>query len=150
MENKTRYSNSIIFHWTKNLVGTYGRFSFNILITMLGGTIYSFQLWSSPYILAIFGVLSPLIFTFCLYFIIRIMSERKDNPFPKIFTQYSSNSIIMLFDMSIIIIMAILIHIGTINYLFFRLLQTTFFPLILLLMLRYLYLTLGQSEEDNG
>lgn len=149
MEAEFENSDNVIFHWTKNLVGSYKLFSFNMLLAMLGGTVYSFQLWPSPYLLAIFGVLSPLIFTLCLYNIIKIISGKDHNPFPKILTIQSSNGIIMLFDMSIIIIMAILIHIDIINYLFFRLLQTLIFPLILLLMLRFLYLAETTNHYDD-
>lgn len=149
MELKPEQSNNIIFHWTENLVGSYGRFSFNMLLAMIGGTLYSFQIWSSPYLLAIFGVLSPLLFTLCLYNFIKLLSDRKDNPFPKIFTKQSSNGIIMFFDMTIIIIMAILIHIDIIDFLFFRLLQTAILPLMLLLMLRFLYLSVTTNVDDD-
>jgi hypothetical protein len=143
--DEPNYKDNIIFHWIENLVGTYTRFSINVLITVLGGTIYSFQMLTSPYLLAIFGVLSPLLFTLCLYFLIRHISGLNDNPFPKIFTSQSTNSVVMAFDMAIIIILAILIHADIINYLFFRLLQTTIFPLLLILMLRYLYLFVASN-----
>ena len=142
MDNNPAYKDSIIFHWTENLVGSYSRFSINALITMLGGTLYSFQIWPSPYFLAIFGVLSPLLFTLCLYYTIRHLSDSKDNPFPKIFTSQASNPVVMAFDMVIIITMAILIHSDFINFLFFRLLQTAIIPLLLIFMLRFLYLTI--------
>jgi hypothetical protein len=147
--NGPNYKESIIYHWIENLVGTHTRFSINVLITALGGTIYSFQMLTSSYLLAIFGVLSPLLFTLCLYFLIQHLSGLKDNPFPNILTSQSTNGVVMAFDMAIVIILAVLIHADIINYLFFRLLQTTIFPLLLILMLRYLHLLIKENEEDN-
>ena len=80
----------------------------------------------------------------------RQLSQTDDNPFPRIFTSQSTNGVVMFFDMVIIITLAILIHIGVINYLFFRLLQTAILPLLLIFMLRYIYLTITTDENDMG
>lgn len=143
-------TNNILFHWVDNLVGTPTRFAFNLVLTIFGGIMYSFGIWPSPFVLAIFGVLSPLLFTLCLYYLMRQLSQTDDNPFPRIFTSQSTNGVVMFFDMVIIITLAILIHIGVINYLFFRLLQTAILPLLLIFMLRYIYLTITTDENDMG
>jgi hypothetical protein len=144
-DNDPNHSGNIIFHWIDNLVGSGARFGFNVLVAMVGGFLFSFQIWDSPYALAIFGVLSPLLFTFCLYSLMRHMGDSEDSPFPKIFTAQSTNAVVMLFDMAIIIALAVLIHINIINYLFFRLLQTVIFPVLMLVILRFVYLGVGRE-----
>jgi hypothetical protein len=138
--NKPNKYLGIPIYWTENLVGTPGRFGVNLLLTIVGGGVYSFGVWPSIYMLAVFGVVSPLLFTFCLYSLVPLFGNNDENPFPKVFKSRSSSAWVMLFDMAIVITMAILIHIDIIDYLFFRLLQTVIFPALMLFILRFLYL----------
>ncbi|HDP54307.1 MAG TPA: hypothetical protein ENN24_01285 [Bacteroidetes bacterium] len=149
MPNKKNQSNSnIIFFWTHNLVGSGGRFLFNMLLSLTGGILFSFNLWQSTIALAIFGVVSPLLFTLCLYSILRATTNNTDDsPLPKAFTKRQSNAIMMIVDMAAIIALAILIHTNTLNYLLIRLLQTTIFPALMLLMLRVLYVNIAHPRE---
>ena len=143
-------TNGLVFHWIENLVGSGLRFQFNLLISLVGGSLYAFGIWATPIALAIFGVLSPLIFTLCLYSLMRYMANNPDSPFPTIFTKRMSGAIIMLIDMLIIVAFAVLIHADILNFLFFRLLQTVIFPAILIVMLRVIFLTIikgGSGEE---
>lgn len=150
MQKKQPENTSIVFYWVENLVGTGPRFLFNILLSVLGGLIYSVGVWDYPIMLAIFGVLSPLIFTLCLYSLIRSMLEGPDNPFPKVFRSQRSNSAFMFLDMLIIIGMAILIQTDIIDYLFFRILQTVIFPALLIFMLRVLYVNIGNGPDNSS
>ena len=141
---------NIASYWVKNLVGTTGAFSTNILITVFGGSLYSFGRLSSHIMLLVFGVVSPVLFTFCLYFYIRQVSENiKDERFPKIFSSKKSNVLLMVADMIIIVGLAALIHLNFINYFFFRFLQTVLFPMLMLFMLRFLYISqqIGGNKE---
>lgn len=145
MSNKQ--NEHIASYWVRNLVGNTGRFSTNILITVLGGCLYSFGLFSSHVMLLIFGVVSPVLFTFCLYFYIRQVAENtKDEMFPKMFSSKRSNVALMVADIIIIVGFAALIHLNYINYFFFRFLQTVLFPMLMLFMLRFLYI----SQEIGG
>ncbi|NHB68954.1 EscU/YscU/HrcU family type III secretion system export apparatus switch protein [Perlabentimonas gracilis] len=138
---------NIAIHWVDNLVGTPGRFGFNIMLTLTGGTLFSFSVWPSMYMLVVFGVVSPLLFTFCLYSLMPMLGNLEDSPLPQIFRTRSSNMVVMLFDMLIIVVLALLIHIDVIDYLFFRLLQTVIFPALMLVMLRMLYIGIRQNKE---
>ncbi len=149
MQKKQPENTSIVFYWVENLVGTGPRFLFNMLLSVFGGLMYSVGTWDYPIMLAIFGVLSPLIFTLCLYSLIRSMLESPDNPFPKVFRSQRSNSAFMFLDMLIIIGMAILIQTNIIDYLFFRILQTIIFPALLVFMLRVLYVNIGNDGGDT-
>jgi heme/copper-type cytochrome/quinol oxidase subunit 2 len=141
---------SIILYWIENLVGTGPRFSFNLLLSFFGGILYSFNVWSSVYVLVLFGVISPLLFTLCLYFIIRNFNEENLQEYvPRFFKSPNSNMLLMLFDMTIIIGLATLIHIGFLNYFFFRLLQTVLFPILMLFILRILFVSLTSEGDDN-
>ena len=141
MKNQEKHQKEhTISYWIRNLVGSAGMFSINLIITVAGGSIYSFGVWPSQIALLIFGVVSPLIFTLCLYYSIRHLAENiQDEMFPKIFKSRSGNYTIMVFDMSIILGLAILIHLNYINYFIFRLLQTVIFPMLMLFILRFLY-----------
>jgi hypothetical protein len=99
------------------------------------------------YMLVVFGVVSPLLFTFCLYSLMPMLGNLEDSPLPQIFRTRSSNMVVMLFDMLIIVVLALLIHIDVIDYLFFRLLQTVIFPALMLVMLRMLYIGIRQNKE---
>ncbi|MFP4557803.1 MAG: hypothetical protein ACLFNU_13120, partial [Bacteroidales bacterium] len=110
MTKRKPENTSIVFYWIENLVGTGPRFSFNMLVSVFGGLMYSFSVWDYPIMLAVFGVLSPLIFTLCLYSLIRSMLQSPENPFPKVFRSQRGSSAFMFLDMLIIIGMAILIQ----------------------------------------
>jgi hypothetical protein len=147
-DTKSPKTDNQIFYWAENLVGTSARFSINLLISLVGGLVYSFKIWPSVYALVVFGVISPLLFTLCLYFLIRYLSQSDDSPFPKILISRSSGSLMMLADMALIIAMAVLIQLNVINYLAFRILQTIIFPALLLILLRALYLSI--TEDDSA
>jgi len=55
--------------------------------------------------------------------------------------------LVMLLDMVIIVVLALLIHIDVIDYLFVRLLQTVIFPALMLFMLRMLNVGIRQNDE---
>lgn len=148
MTDKESKNNNIIFFWVQNLVGTGSRFSLNLLISLSGGILYTFKIWPSTIALVIFGVVSPLLFTLCLYSILRVANSASDEiPFPKAFTNFRSNALMMVADMTIIIILATLIQIDIIDYLLVRLLQTVIFPALMLLMLRILYVSNTNTME---
>jgi len=140
----------IISYWVRNLVGTPGGFSTNLLITVLGGSLYSFGILSSHVMLLFFGVVSPVLFTLCLYFYIRQVAESiKNEGFPKFFSSPRTSNLLMLADITIIVVLAVLIHLNYINYFFFRFLQTVLFPVLMLFMLRFLFISkqLGDRNE---
>ncbi|HCT29613.1 MAG TPA: hypothetical protein DIW31_02515 [Bacteroidales bacterium] len=135
-------NNSLITHWTINLVGTSAIFSINLIISLIGGLLYTFKITQSIYILAFFGVVLPALFTFCLYGFIKDNSESiLGNVVPKVFISRASNRLLMLFDVCLIIAFAVLIYFGTLNYFLFRFLQTVLFPCLLLIFLRTLFLS---------
>jgi len=142
MPEDNNFENSLLYHWLRNLVGTNTAFSFNLFITLTAGLLYSFKVISSPYLLLIFGVISPIIFTLCLYFFIRNGSgELLNEPFPKVFISRAGNRLLMTFDICLIIGFSLLIYLGPLNYFLFRFLQTIFFPGMLLVFLRVLYVS---------
>lgn len=149
MQNQTPNPEHILSYWIRNLVGRSGVFSTNLMITVFGGSLYSFGVVPSHYMLLIFGVISPLIFTLCLYYSIRQIPESNiEASFPKIFSSRSGNITLMIFDMSIIVGLAILIHTGYINFFFFRFLQTVLLPMLMLFILRFVFLMQGANQGD--
>ncbi|MDX9847010.1 MAG: hypothetical protein RBT74_08520 [Tenuifilaceae bacterium] len=146
--DKPQKYNSIAFYWIDNLVGTGGRFAFNVIISATGGLLFSFGVWPSVYVLVIFGVISPLLFTFCLYSLVRIQGEDSESPFPGFFRSQASSAVVMFFDMAIIVAIAMLIQLNIIDYLLVRLLQTVIFPVMMLFMLRILLLNTINEDED--
>ena len=150
MPDNQQQPEHILAYWIRNLVGNSPIFSTNLLISVLGGSLYSFGIVSSHYMLLIFGVISPLIFTLCLYFsIMNIAENDNENNFPKIFTTKSGNLTLMIFDMSIIVGLAIFIHIDILNYFFFRFLQTVLFPVLMLFLLRFIYILQAGNMNDK-
>lgn len=148
LNKKPHNNNSVIFLWVQNLVGTGTRFYINLVISLTGGILYSFGIWPSTIALAIFGVVSPLLFTLCLYAILRAVNNPiAEIPFPKAFTNLRSNALMMIADMVIIIVLATLIHVDIIDYLLVRLLQTVIFPALMLFMLRVLYINITNPKE---
>lgn len=144
---KPKNDEHIIVYWIKNLVGSNSRFLINMIITLVGGTLYSFGIWPSSIALAIFGVVSPILFIFCLYSTLRgLDSNNRQLPLPSVFTNPQSNRLMMIVDMTIILTLATLIHINILNYLVIRLLQTIIFPSLALLLLRFLFITLNDTE----
>ncbi len=147
-DEKPQKYNNLAFYWIENLVGTGSRFAFNVIISAVGGLLFSFGVWPSVYVLVIFGVLSPLLFTFCLYSLVRMQGDDSDNPFPKFFRSQASNALVMFFDMAIIVALALLIQLNIIDYLLVRLLQTVIFPVMMLFILRILLINTFYEEEN--
>ncbi|HOA09576.1 MAG TPA: hypothetical protein PLA42_06370 [Tenuifilaceae bacterium] len=140
MDNKN-FEDNLFFYWTKNLVGTNSRFILNLAIAILFGTLYSFKIAQTNVILLIFGVVSPVIFTLCLYNLILLVSGDKQEVlnFPSVFLVKKSNRLLSIFDSSLVVLLGWLIYRGTLNYFFFRFLLTFFIPVLLIIFLRGLY-----------
>ncbi len=131
-----------IEYWTENLAGSASSYWFNILLAVAGGGLYSFGVWPSPILLAIFGVVSPLIYTLCLYHAMgHVLGNVKGHTplFGSLPMARMSNRFLVI-DMVIIVGVAVLIHLNILNYLLVRLLQTVVFPLLMLYLLRLLLL----------
>lgn len=142
MENQHSVD-ELISHWTKNLVGSSSSFSFNIMVSLLAGILYSFKIIPSGYILFIFGVVSPIIFTICMYtMILNSNGELMGQPLPSVFRKRNLSRLLMCFDCFLIVLFACLIYFDFINFFLFRFLQTVFFPVLLLVMLRSFYFIL--------
>jgi hypothetical protein len=152
MPEDIKFENSLLYYWLRNLVGTSIAFSLNLFVTLSSGLLYSFKVIPSPYLLLIFGVISPIIFTVCLYYFIKNSSGFLLNePLPKAFLSRSGNSLLMAFDILLIIGFSLLIYFGPLNYFLFRFLQTIFFPGMLLVFLRVLYINrlIEKSDWNN-
>lgn len=147
-DQKPKDKESLLLYWIQTLAGNNTRFTLNMLLTLIGGTLYSFNLWLSVIGLYIFGVVSPLLFIFCFYSMLRGLESDDDRlPIPKIFTNPQTNKLFMLLDMSIIIVLASLIYFNLLNYLLFRLLQTVILPSLVLVMIRVMYVNLADPKE---
>lgn len=153
MSEEFNSNKSLITHWTINLVGSGTVFTINLFLSLVGGILYSFKVTQSEFVLAFFGVILPALFTFCLYGFIRDHAESVlGNAVPKAFVLRASNRLLMLLDISLIIGFALLIYFGPLNYFLFRFLQTIFYPCLLLIFLRVLFLSrvLGNFfDEEN-
>ena len=125
----------ILHFWTRNLVESPAAFSFNLLLLLSLGTLYSFKVIQSPVILLIFGIITPVIQTVCLYYMSGISLQ---NILPSILQKKSGRILLALLDCSIITLLGFLIYHGILNFLFFRLLQTVILPVLYLVMLRAL------------
>jgi len=142
MPEDANFENKLLYHWLTNLVGSSSMFSLNLLITTLAGIGFSFKIVQSPYVLLLFGVISPIIFTLCLYSFVRNSSGSILNEqIPKAFLSRTGNLMMMLFDVFLIIGFALLIYLGYLNYFIFRFLQTIFFPVMMLIFLRVLFIS---------
>ena len=154
MSEKTIIEKNLLHHWMENLVGSNSSFSFNLIVNLTAGLIYSFKIVPSTYLLFLFGVISPILFTLCLYSFIRNSSgELFNEPLPAAFISRSGNRLLMTFDICLIIGFALLIYIGPLNYFLFRFLQTVFFPCMMLVFLRVLYIShmienRGETNDD--
>ena len=142
------YSGGTIFNfWTKNLVESPSVFAFNFFISFVAGVLYSFKVFPSGYILFLFGVVSPIIFTICLYdLLLSSKGEIMGEPIPKAFNNGKWSKAVMLFDCSLIVLFATLIHLNILNFFIFRFLQTVFFPLLLLSILKGFYYFKHQNQ----
>ncbi|MGE0078477.1 MAG: hypothetical protein AB7S48_11500 [Bacteroidales bacterium] len=145
MGDDGNYKETIISYWTRNLVESSSAFTFNISVSFLAGVLYTFRIIQSPSLLFLFGIISPIIFTICLYdLLLRSNGEVMGQPLPKVFNKANRNRIVMIFDCSLIILFAALIYFNILNYFLFRFLQTLFFPLLLLIMLKGFYFVINQ------
>lgn len=148
---KTKFEDTLFCHWLENLVGTSSSFLINLFLIISAGLLYSFKIIPSPYILLIFGVISPIIFTLILYSFVRNGSGMLMNqPLPSTFLSRKGNKLLMFFDIILITGFALLIQFGFLNYFIFRFLQTLFFPFMLLIFLRVLYISKEIEKFNQG
>lgn len=146
-EQSPKIKESIIAHWTQNLVGSPVLYAMNLVISLAGGVLYSFGIWPSPFGLAVFGVLLPMVFTLCLYsFICGKDMEAINLPIPKRLTDQKNCRTLKIMDIGIIVVLALLIYEGTLNFLFIRILQTMLLPSMALVLLRTLYKEVTQAK----
>lgn len=137
----TAYKNSLLYRWTTDFVGSKKVLWLIILITLIGGLIYTFNLVESVAILLILGALLPVLLIFCLYgAILHLNIPYADTKIFELYRNRRLNIVMRLVDCIIVLGLAALIYFNILNYLFFRLIQTTIIPILLLLMLRTLYL----------
>lgn len=142
--------NNLFSHWSANLVGTSTSFSINLLITLMGGLVYSFKVLPSIYLLILFGIVSPILFTLCLYdFVKNSTGTFLGESIPSAFVSRDRNRMLMLFDIFLIIGFALLIYFGPLNYFLFRFLQTVFIPCMMLVLLRFIYLNQLNQKNDG-
>lgn len=127
----------ILHFWTRNLVENPGTFSFNLFLLLTFGVLYSFRVINSPLILLVFGIITPIILTICLYHMSGVSLQHM---LPAAFHKKTSRVLLALLDCSIITTLGILIYSDTLNFFFFRFLQTVILPLLYLGMLRVLLL----------
>lgn len=125
----------ILHYWTRNLVESPGAFTLNLLLLATFGILYSFRVVQSPLVLLVFGIITPVIFTICLYHMSGVSLQHM---LPMIFQKKSGRVLLALLDCSIIIFLGVLIYRGTLNFFFFRFLQTVLLPILYLIMLRAL------------
>ncbi|MBN1989058.1 MAG: hypothetical protein JW783_06680 [Bacteroidales bacterium] len=136
-----KFYNSLSYYWVKNLVGSGATFSINMVLTITFGIAYSFKLLPSVYILLVLGVVTPLLFTFLVYSLMRESNGTiLGQAMPKVFASRNSNWLFMVLDLGIVLLLAALIYFNILNYWLFRFLQTLFFPLMMLFFLRLLYI----------
>ncbi len=141
----TNQRKAMLRYWTKNLVESPSAFMLNQLVALTAGIIYTFKIAPSGYLLFIFGVVSPIIFTLCLYSLLQSCNgEIMGQPIPGIFHKKPQSQLAMIIDCILIGLFALLIHLGYLNYFVFRFLQTIAFPLLLLAMLKGLYISITQ------
>ncbi len=150
MSENSNTKNTLFSHWTTNLVGSSTTFSINLFINLVGGLIFSFKIVPSVYILILFGVVSPILFTLCLYeFIKNGSGSFLGEAIPSAFVSRVGNHMLMLFDMCLIVGFALLIYFGPLDYFLFRFLQTVFFPCMMLVLLRLIYLSQMNKKFEN-
>lgn len=136
-----KFYNSLPYYWVKNLVGSGTAFSANMVITIVFGVLYSFKIVPSVYILVVLGAVTPLLFTFLVYSLMRESNGTiLGQTMPKVFASPSSNWLFMVLDLGLVLLLAVLIYLNVLNYWLFRFLQTLFFPLMMLFFLRLLYI----------
>jgi hypothetical protein len=128
----------LLHFWTRNLVENPGAFTFNLFLFLSFGVLYSFKVLQSPIILLVFGIITPVILTICLYHMSGVSLQHL---LPKVFHKKTSRVLLALLDCSIITLLGILIYRDILNFFFFRFLQTVILPILYLIMLRVLLLS---------
>lgn len=128
----------LLHFWTRNLVENPGAFTFNLFLFLSFGVLYSFKVLQSPIILLVFGIITPVILTICLYHMSGVSLQHF---LPKAFHKKTSRVLLALLDCSIITLLGILIYRDILNFFFFRFLQTVLLPVLYLIMLRVMLLS---------
>ncbi|MCK4663082.1 MAG: hypothetical protein KAT68_09470 [Bacteroidales bacterium] len=130
MEDNNTFKNSFVYTFFQNSLGTNHLFFINVLINIVFGTIYSFRIIDSNFLLLLFGIVLPIIYIIGLYrFIIYSKDIFKEKPkIIKLFISKDINVLFMLIDISITVFIALLIYYQVFDYVIVRLIITTLLP----------------------
>jgi len=131
----------LLHYWTRNLVESPMAFSTNLFLTLTIGILYSFKVIQSNFILLVFGIITPVILTICLY---HMSGANLKELLPTILLKKTGRVLLAILDSSIIVLLGFLIYKGIINFFFFRFLQTVIIPVLYLVMLKVIL-----SAEQN-
>jgi len=122
-----------------NSFGTNQKFLLSLVITTLFGVIYSFGIYNYNILLFIFGMFLPALYIVGIYQIFKLnktLTEEETKTI-KLFKNKYSNSLFMLLDVSITLLIGFLIYFGILDYLFFKLLVTIFLPILYQIMIKF-------------
>lgn len=144
------FRNSLLYRWTKDFVGSAASFVFVVSAVVLGGLLYTFQIVESSFMLLIFGVLLPVLFTICIYnVVLNCVLPGIDEEILKPLRVVRWNRMMMSVDCAVIIGFALLIQADLLNYMLFRFLLTVVVPLLLVAMLRGLFISIQHDEGER-
>lgn len=135
------FTDTTLFHWTSQLIGSSGTFIFNLSAVTVIGLAYAFKVTASPVLLGVFGLLNPAFLTVCVYRFIKELPQNISMGGISLGAFSGKRRVWMLIvDVTIIAALSLLIFTGTLNYFVFRFLLLFLLPLMLLVGLRFLYI----------
>lgn len=149
--SRKSFSNSLLFHWTSQLIGSSTSFTFNMGIASTVGLAYSFKLITSPVLLGLFGLINPAFLTVCVYRFFQELPRGLNIGGISLSAFSGARRGLMLFgDLTIIVATASLIFFGVLNYFFFRFLLLFILPIMLLVGLRFLYIIFLIDQQNKS
>lgn len=130
---------SILYNFFVNSFGTSQKFTFSLVITLIIGIIYSFKMPDQHILLFVFGMFLPAVYIIGVYRMFKankiILEE--ETPTAKMFRNKYGNSLFMIIDISITLLIGFLIYFDFLDFLFFRILSTIILPIIYQLIIKF-------------
>ena len=146
-EEQNKFHRSFIFKFVNTIVGTGNEYRITLLVSLLLGFIYSFEVWDQPAILIVFGMILPAMYITGLYrFLYHQKKEAFKNKFTRLASSQTGNWSFIIIDILLTFGAGFLILEGILDYGIVKFLLTVLLPL---LYITTLYLMVKQEKEPE-
>ena len=150
MEDKDKLYRSFLIKFVNSIVGTRGEFLLSLLLSIVFGILYSFEIWDKVAILFIFGMVLPVLYISATYQLLKNSKlTNNDKTVFKWFKRSTTNIFLMVIDVILTVSLGLLVYFEILDFMIVKILITIMFPFFYLNALHVLINEDSYIKEDK-